>query len=62
MISVKGTVDITKTITELPECGVEGCNNQGWIALGDKFVCGECLLRWQKMKNEQLWENLKKNK
>ena len=56
----KGTIDISKPIIQLPQCGVEGCNNDGWIALGDRFVCGGCLLKWQRLKNEQMWEKLKK--
>ena len=58
---MKGIVDITKPITQLPECGVEGCSNDGWIVLGQKFVCGECLLKWQKLRSESMYDLLKKN-
>mgnify|MGYP001565155792 CR=1 FL=1 len=59
MERAKGIVDISKPITQLPECGVEGCSNDGWIGLGSRFVCGECLLKYQKIKNEEIFEKLK---
>ena len=56
----KGIVDIRKPINQLPECGVEGCSNNGWIGLGGKFVCGECLIKWQRLQSEKMYEELRK--
>jgi len=56
----KGQIDIKKPITELPNCGVEGCTNKGWIGLKGRFVCGECILRLQKIQSDAIFDRLKK--
>jgi len=55
----RGQVDMGKPITELPDCGVEGCNNKGWIGLKEKFVCGQCILRLSKIESDAVFEKLK---
>ncbi len=52
-------VDLTKPIKELPKCGVEGCNNDGWIGLKGRFVCGDCIMRLNKMENDEIFDKLK---
>ena len=51
----RGEVDMTKSIKEIPLCGFEGCNNKGWIALYGKFVCGDCLVKYNKKKSEDVF-------
>ncbi len=47
-------------INELPECGVEGCNEKGWIGLGNRFVCGDCVIRIRQIEIAEQFEKLKK--
>ncbi len=50
----KGIVDIMKTVLQRPECGVEGCSNDGWIAIRGVVICGDCAMRWQQIENEKM--------
>ena len=59
-METKGTVDVTKPVLKLPECGVEGCSNPGWIALRSRFVCGECLVRLNQIEADEVFNKLKK--
>ncbi len=49
-----------KPIAKLPKCGVEGCDNDGWIGLGNRFVCGECVIRIRQIEIAEQFEKLKK--
>lgn len=49
-----------KNLTERPTCAVEGCNNDALVLLAGDFVCGDCCVRYEKMKNKGLMEELEK--
>ncbi len=53
-------IDLRKPIIKLPQCGVGGCNNDGWIGLGNRFVCGECIIKVRQIEIEEQFERLKK--
>ena len=43
---------------ERPVCAVEGCVNPALVLLAGDFVCGDCCVRFEKMKNKNLMEQL----
>ena len=57
---MKQQINIKKPINKLPSCGVEGCDNDGWIGLGNRFVCGECLMRLRQIEIDEQFNKLKK--
>jgi len=37
-----------------PICAIEGCNNEALILFGERWICGECLVVYdRKIKEEQ---------
>lgn len=46
-------IDLQKPITTRPKCGVKNCDNDGWIGLGNRFVCGNCLQRIRQAEIEE---------
>lgn len=48
-----------QNIKELPKCAVENCSNKGLVYLAGDFVCGECVMRYEKEKNKKLLNELK---
>jgi len=42
-----------------PTCAVEGCENGALVLLAGDFVCGDCCVNYEKMKNKALMEELK---
>lgn len=45
-------------MTARPECKVPGCKNEGLVFLSNQLVCGDCILKLQERRREQLMEEL----
>lgn len=30
---------------ERPKCGIKGCENKAVIAYGDRWICGDCMMK-----------------
>jgi len=54
---VKFNVD--KTVWKRPKCAVEGCENEGWIMVGGRLICGECAAKWNKAQTKMIFEQVK---
>ena len=37
-----------------PLCANLRCNNEGWIAVGNKFYCSVCVIKFDKKQKEKL--------
>ena len=35
-----------------PKCAIKGCEKRAFVMLGNKWICGECLIKIQKRQNE----------
>lgn len=46
-------------IMERPECGYCKKPKSGVMMLGGKLTCGDCLIKWNKMKNKNVEEMIK---
>jgi len=44
---------------ERPKCGNDKCENEGWICVGEKFYCGDCVVKWNNKQNERLKDEMK---
>ena len=38
---------------ERPKCAVSSCNNGALVAYGNKFICGECMVKIINKQKEQ---------
>ena len=47
---------IDNNIRERPPCGVSKCENLGFILVGQKFVCGDCAIKFNNTKNKMVLE------
>ena len=45
-------------MTERPKCAIEGCNNGALILFSGKWVCGECIVKYDKMVKEQSFNKM----
>ena len=36
-----------------PECAVKGCKNEAFVGYGDNWVCGECMVKILKKKQNE---------
>jgi hypothetical protein len=41
-----------------PKCEFPGCNNEGLVMFYGKLICGECLVKIQKIKEKKKWEEI----
>jgi len=49
---------VLKNIKQLPTCGVKGCSNDGLVYMAGDFICGECVIRFENMKNKKIMDEL----
>ncbi len=44
-----------RTYTEKPQCEVPSCTNDGYILLANRWICGNCFMKWdrEQKKKEQ---------
>jgi len=40
-------------ISELPPCAAKGCSGKGFILIGNKLFCANCLVKYDKAKKEK---------
>jgi len=43
---------------ERPVCAVKGCSNDVLILFGDKWICGNCMAKYNKKMKEQQFNQL----
>ena len=42
-------------IKQRPKCAVKNCDNEGWILVGSKFVCGECAVKFNNVQSKMIF-------
>ena len=47
-----------KTYKEKPNCEVPNCPNKGWILVANRWICGECLVKWHKSQNDKMFNQI----
>lgn len=35
-------------------CSIEGCNNMPFISCGGNWICGECMVKWNKAQSNSM--------
>ena len=50
------TMKIDNNIKERPNCGTDKCSNKGFVLVGDRFVCGDCAVKFNNIKNKMIFE------
>ena len=43
---------------ERPKCAVKGCENGAMVAYGDKWICGNCMMKLIEKEKEEKNKNL----
>ena len=41
-----------------PECAIKGCTNEGWIMWGEKWLCGLCSAKLNKINNDNMFKEM----
>ena len=43
---------------EKPICVIEGCNNVAFVLFGNNWICGECLVKYDRKLKEENFKRL----
>ena len=41
-----------------PTCAIEGCNNPALILFGEEWICGNCLVKYDRKMKENNFERM----
>ena len=41
-----------------PNCAIENCPNTAFVLFGDKWICGECLAKYDKKLKEENFKRM----
>lgn len=43
---------------ERPICDIEGCKNGALVYMLGKYICGECVVKWDKKQKEETFKKM----
>ena len=46
-------------IKELPKCAMSFCENKAWILIAGKFICADCVMKYENRKNAMIFETIR---
>ena len=46
-------------IKELPKCAMSFCENKAWILIAGKFICADCVMKYENRKNAMILETIR---
>jgi hypothetical protein len=41
-----------------PKCALKGCSNEGFVLFNGKWLCGDCLIKLGKQREENFWREV----
>lgn len=47
-----------RTYKEKPNCEIPKCPNKGWILVANRWICGGCLVEWNKSQNDKMFKQI----
>lgn len=49
------TFEQDNQIIKRPKCAVKNCEGEGWILVGNKFVCSKCAIKFNEIQNKMIF-------
>ena len=45
-----------------PKCALKDCSNEGFVFFNGKWICGNCILKISKQREENFWRDIENEK